>query len=161
MNVHNSYIHHKERNSHQLPRREFYGIVRKHLRSDGILQVWYLKTDGDAATSASVAKALKESFPYVPAFHSVGGSGIHFLASMEPLPLASASDLAARLPRAASADLVEWGPAATAEEQFNKIEAGALPVEKIIGEDADVPALEDDQPIDEYYLLRDWFHYYR
>ena len=141
--------------------REFYGIVRKHLRSDGILQVWYPKTDGDAATSASVAKALQESFPYVRAFHSVGGYGIHFLASTEPLPLASASDLAARLPRAASADLVEWGPAATAEEQFNQIVAGALPVEKIIAEDADVPALEDDQPVNEYYLLRDWFHYYK
>jgi len=61
-------------------------LFKKHLRSDGVLQMWYPESGGDAAMSASIAKALKESFPYVRAFQSVDDFGIHFLASMEPLP---------------------------------------------------------------------------
>jgi hypothetical protein len=80
---------------------------------------------------------------------------------MEPLPVPSGSVLATRLPPAAAADFVEWGPASTAEEQFNKILARERPVEGIIGKDPVVPVLEDDQPINEYYLLRYWFHYYK
>ncbi len=99
--------------------REFYAVIKRHLRSDGVLQMWYPESGGDAAMSASIAKALKESFPYVRAFQSVDDFGIHFLASMEPLPGGSGSVLAARLP------------------------------------------LEDDQPINEYFKLRSWFHYYR
>ena len=97
----------------------------------------------------------------VRAFRSVEGWGLHFIASMEPLPVPSGSVLATRLPPAAAADFVEWGPASTAEEQFNKILARERPVEGIIGKDPVVPALEDDQPINEYYLLRYWFHYYK
>jgi predicted membrane-bound spermidine synthase len=141
--------------------REFYGIVRKRLETDGVLQVWYPRSLGDAATSASVTKALKQSFSYVRAFKSFDAYGIHFLASMEPLPFASGSALARRLPPAAAADLVEWGPSATAEGQFNQVLAGQLSLEEIIAADPAVPALEDDQPINEYYLLRGWFHYYR
>jgi hypothetical protein len=34
-------------------------------------------------------------------------------------------------------------------------------IEKIIAENPRVPALEDDRPINEYFKLRSWFHYYR
>jgi spermidine synthase len=141
--------------------REFYALVRKHLAPDGILQIWYPAAEGDAATSASVAKALQQSFLHVRAFRSFANFGILYLASMEPIPLVSGSALASRLPPAAAADIVEWGPAATAEGQFNQILAREVSVEKIIAEDPDVPVLEDDQPINEYYLLRRWFNYYR
>src|SRR5207302_9293012 len=43
--------------------REFYAVIKKHLRSDGVLQMWYPEKGGDTAMSASIAKALKESFP--------------------------------------------------------------------------------------------------
>jgi len=142
--------------------REFYGVVKEHLRSDGILQIWFPEQlGGDAGTTASIAKALKQSFPYVRAFQSFDNFGIHFVASMQPLHGASASVLAARLPPAAAADFREWEPNLTVEQLFSRVLSQERSVEKMIAEDPSVPELEDDQPINEYYKLRSWFHYYR
>ena len=139
-----------------------YGVVKEHLRSDGILQIWFPEQlGGDAGTTASIAKALKQSFPYVRAFQSFDNFGIHFVASMQPLHGASASVLAARLPPAAAADFREWEPNLTVEQLFSRVLSQERSVEKMIAEDPSVPELEDDQPINEYYKLRSWFHYYR
>ena len=68
--------------------KEFYSILRQRLRRNGMLQQWL--PSADAAVDSSVAKALKESFQYVRAFHSMGGWGYHFLASNQPIPTRSA-----------------------------------------------------------------------
>jgi len=143
--------------------REFYQVVKQHLRPGGILQIWYPENvdEGDAATTASVTKALMESFPYVRAFESFDGFGIHFVASMEPIPVVSSSELAARMPTAAVADFVEWGPQATAQQQFEAVVSRELDLDTLVAMDPRVPAMQDDQPINEYYILRDWFHSYR
>ncbi len=142
--------------------REFYEVVKKHLNADGILETWYPEKDGDPATRSSIAKALVSSFPYVRAFQSFDGdSGIHFLASSRPLPAVSASILAARLPPAATLDFIEWGPESNAEAQFNKVLSQERSIEVMIAQAPRVPALEDNQPINEYYALRSWFHYYK
>ncbi len=132
--------------------REFYQVIRRHLRSGGILQLWYL--EDDRATTASITKALMQSFPYVRGFQSEAPPGIHFLASMQPIPITSSAVLAARMPRAAAADLVEWGPKPTAQEQFDSILSHEVDLEKLVDGDPGVPALSDNQPINEYYLLR-------
>ncbi len=132
--------------------KEFYAIAKPHLREGGILQQWF--PGGDRATTASVARALVESFPYVRAFPSVEGWGIHFLASMSPIPPLSAADLAARLPPDAARDLIEWGPASSAQEQFEMVVNHELPLPSIIQDDPTVAALEDDRPVNEYFLLR-------
>ena len=141
--------------------RDFYEVVKRHLRRDGILQMWYPAVDGDGATTASVTKALMQSFPYVRAFLSFDERGIHFLASMEPLPVTSSSVLAARLPSAAVSDFVEWGPQANPQQQFELVLSHQLTLEKLLTEYPRAPAIQDDRPINEYYLLRSWFHYYR
>jgi spermidine synthase len=141
---------------------EFYTVVRKHLSPDGILQVWY-PDGGDAATTASVTKALMQSFPNVRAFRTriFDHTGIHFLASMQPIPVTSGSVLAARMPPAAAADFVEWGPEATPEKQFDRVLSQELTLESLVADYPRTPAMRDDQPINEYYLLRRWFHTYR
>jgi spermidine synthase len=140
---------------------DFYEVVKKHLRHDGILQMWYPAADGDAATVVSVTKALQGSFPHVRAFLSLKRYGIYFLASMEPLPFASSSDLAARLPPAAAADFLEWGPQDTVKEQFEQVLRHELSLDALVAEDSRAPVLEDNQPVNEYFLLRSWFHAYR
>ena len=67
---------------------------------------------------SSVARALKESFPYIRVFRSVQGWGYHFLASNQPLPQRSAAELAGRLPANAARDLVEWDSGTTPEQEF-------------------------------------------
>jgi len=132
--------------------KEFYGIVKRHLRSDGILQQWF--PGGDPATTASIARAINESFPYVRAFNSIEGWGIHFLASMTPIPDLSASELAQKLPPDAARDLIEWGPASTPQQQFKILLSHKVSVDTLIQRSQNTPALQDDLPVNEYFALR-------
>jgi spermidine synthase len=132
--------------------REFYAIARRHLRPGGILQQWF--PDGDAATQAGIARAIRESFPYVRTFHSIEKWGVHFLASNEPLPLTSGAELARHLPPSATRDLLEWGPKKTAEEQFDAVLHNEFPIEELESKSPSTRAIRDDLPINEYYLLR-------
>ena len=134
--------------------REFYEIAKQRLTLKGVLQQWL--PGGDEVTRSAVARALTESFPYVRAFMSVGTFGTHFLASRQPLPPTSGFELASRLPPGAVVDLLEWGPRMTAEGQFDLILRNEIPVERLIADSPRTPALRDDLPVNEYYLLRSW-----
>ena len=132
--------------------KEFYSTVKRHLRPEGILQQWF--PGGEDVVIASVARALQESFPYVRAFGSVQGWGIHFLASMTPIANFSAADLARKLPPDASRDLMEWGPASSAQEQFEIVLKREISLDTLIQRAPDAPALQDDRPLNEYFVMR-------
>jgi len=132
--------------------REFYAAAKPRLRPGGILAQWL--PDAEATVQASVAKALKESFAYVRVFKSIKDWGWHFLASDSPIPRMTAADLAARMPERAVADLLEWGPEDNAGDQLGDVLDQELPLDDMIRQDPAVPALQDDRPINEYYLLR-------
>ena len=132
--------------------KEFYAIINRRLRSGGILQQWL--PGGDAVVRASVARALKESFPYVRVFHSVEGWGYHFLASANPLPNPIAAELARRLPAKAASDLLEWGPETTAEGQLSRVLKNEISLDELIAQAPAAPALQDDRPVNEYYVMR-------
>jgi spermidine synthase len=136
---------------------EFYAAAKKHLAPHGILQQWLPPVD-DPVVQASVAKALQAAFPYVRVFHSFDGAGYHFLASNWQLPQLSAQQLAEKLPRAAAADFVEWGPEATAEDQFEDLLRNEFPLSQMISASPDAPPLQDDRPMNEYYLMRSIRH---
>jgi spermidine synthase len=132
--------------------KEFYSTARRHLSPGGILQQWLPL--GDSAVVASVARALKESFPDVRVFRSVEGWGFHFLASMTPIPHLSASELADKLPPDAARDLMEWGPASSPEAQFEIVLSHELSLDGLIQQAPSAPALQDDHPVNEYFVLR-------
>jgi hypothetical protein len=88
------------------------------------------------------------------AFGSFEGWGVHYLASRHPIPDRSADDLAKRMPPDAAADLVEWGPFPSAEQQFAAILESEIPVGWLLSLDKNAPALEDDRPVNEYGRLR-------
>jgi spermidine synthase len=132
--------------------KEFYSIIRRRLVPGGILQQW-LPT-GDAVVKTAVARALQESFPYVRLFHSLDGRGIHFLASNQAIVLRTPHELAERMPAKAAQDLVEWGPEPTAERQLAIILSRELSLDQMTSRAPDAPALQDDRPENEYYVLR-------
>ncbi|MCL6545801.1 MAG: fused MFS/spermidine synthase [Bryobacteraceae bacterium] len=134
--------------------KEFYAAAKQRLKPGGILQQWL--PEGDQAIYAAVAKALDESFPHARVFQSVEGWGHHFLASETAIPLQSAAALAARMPERAAADLTEWGPHAAPEEQLAAVLRQELSLEELVALSPRTPALTDDRPINEYYLLRRW-----
>jgi len=133
--------------------REFYRAIRARLTPDGILQTWI--PGAEPGVAAAFMLALHREFPHVRAFTSVEGWGLHLLASQQPIPAATVPELVARMPAAARADLVEWGPYPTPEAQLDHV----LRQEMVV----DWPALErgaapltDDRPVNEYYFLRRW-----
>jgi spermidine synthase len=132
--------------------KEFYATINRRLRPGGILQQWL--PYGDAVVQASVARALKESFPYVRVFHPVGGVGFHFLASDQPLPDRTPAELAQRLSTKAAADLIEWGPEPTPELEFASVLHKELSLDQMIAQAPQAPALQDGRPENEYYMLR-------
>ena len=133
--------------------KEFYQTIRKRLRPGGILQQWIPGTK-DPVVQAGVTRAIVESFPYVRAFSSVEGWGTHFLASDQPLSQASCRELVARMPAAAVRDMVEWGPHRDPVAQCAASVEQEIPLHTLMAVDEAAPALVDDRPVNEYFLLR-------
>ncbi len=131
---------------------EFYEVAKRRLRPGGILQQWV--PPAEARTNEAMIRALLLAFPHVVVLRSIEGWGLHFLASMQPVPQLTARQLAARMPEAAQRDLVEWGPAASAEAMAALILAPRLSVRDVAPEPATAPPITDDRPFNEYFLLR-------
>ncbi len=131
---------------------EFYAILKPHLRPGGIVQVWC--PGGDDATMASIAKALRNAFPYVHGYLGIEGWGVHFLASMQPIPVPSPEELARRMPPAAAKDLLEWNPDSTTTDLFDNMLSDPETLGEFITLKPTVPPIADDRPINEYFLLR-------
>jgi len=136
--------------------REFYETAARRLRPGGILQQWL--PSGEPIVEAAVARALDLSFSDVRVFPSVEGWGLHYVASQTPIHRRSAAELAARLPQPAAQDLLEWGPAATAQDQFQRVLGGESGLRKWMDADPRAPVLTDDRPVNEYFWLRHVFH---
>jgi spermidine synthase len=136
--------------------KEFYGLVKRRLRSDGIFHAWLAVKDSgwDPQLQASFSKALADSFPYVRAFPSLGGTGFHFLASNRPLPTTTAAGLASRMPPNAAADFLEWGPYSTTAEMFVAVLETEQSMQRLVALDARIPPLQDNRPTNEYFFLR-------
>ena len=134
--------------------REFYRVARSRLAPGGIVQQWL--PQGDAVVVASFTRALVESFRHVRAFGSVEDFGVHYLASDAPIPDRDPLALARRMPPAARQDLTEWGPAPTPEGMFAIVLGRERVLSELIAGSKGTPALTDDRPFNEYYLLRRW-----
>ncbi|HEY7299721.1 MAG TPA: hypothetical protein VH684_17580 [Xanthobacteraceae bacterium] len=132
--------------------REFYGVVKAHLAPRGILQQWF--PGGDDHIQSAVARSLLESFPYVAAFRSIEDWGYHFLASMRPIPDRTPAQFVARLPGAARRDLMEWNPGLSVEGMARKILSRRTDVQQLVSPKWGKPAVTDDRPYNEYFLLR-------
>jgi spermidine synthase len=131
---------------------DFYSVLRPHLRPGGIMQQWL--PIGDPEDVAAISSALRRSFPCIRVFAFGKVWGYHFLASDHPLPNRSASELVGRLPPAALADLVEWDKKPDAEDRFAHLLHNEVSIDQLISASSSTPALSDDRPINEYYLLR-------
>ena len=138
--------------------REFYAIVKRHLRPGAIVQVWLpASLDEPSPTQASVARALLDSFPCVRAFQSIEGWGTHFLASRDPLPAALTGPWPQPLPAAAARDLVEWEGDSTPAGLLAEVFSHEEHMEDFLKLAPSLPAIQDDRPVNEYFLLRNYW----
>ena len=131
--------------------KEFYRLAREHLNPGGILQTWIPKAGGPIVIAAM--RSVRESFPYVRSFMAPNRYGIHMLGSMEPIDPSTPAEIAARLPPAATRDLLEWGSAPDPESYFKLLLAPEIPVDAALQQKNEI-RITDDQPYNEYFLLR-------
>jgi predicted membrane-bound spermidine synthase len=132
--------------------REFYAVARRRLRHGGILQQWF--PGGEPIINAAVTRSIVESFPHVRMFPSIEGWGYHYFASDVAIPERSATELASRLPPRATADLVEWFEGMTAPQLMERLLTQEIKPDQFLASSPPAPALVDDRPINEYFLLR-------
>jgi hypothetical protein len=86
-------------------------------------------------------------------YRSLGDYGIYMLGSMEPFASQDAPQMAARMPPAARADLVQWYPSKDPVTYLTMLLSNRVDIPHVL--DADRHAeVTDDQPFNEYYLLR-------
>ena len=138
---------------------EFYEVARRHLRPHGILQQW-APLQADAATMEAMLGSLQAVFPHVAVYQQIDKPswalrrGLHFIASMDPIPDLTPEEFVARLPPAAQQDLVEWGPERTPLEMAALILGSRIPASDVAASPHSALSITDDRPFNEYYLLR-------
>jgi len=142
--------------------KEFYEVARRRLRPGGILQQWLPTTpDSEPVDVTSVTRSLQAEFPYIRAFEDK--FGIHYLCSDHPIPVRTTEELVHRMPPAALKDFAEWempnDPVASARYVFKNLLSQELKPAELAAASPDTPALTDDRPITEYYVLRRWRHH--
>jgi spermidine synthase len=140
---------------------EFYRVARRRLRPGGILQQWVPTTvEHDAVDVVAITRSLRNSFPYVRAFSN--GFGVHYLCSDRAIPAPTVEELLKRMPDKAVSDLVEWdislgeAPRDAARDMLDELLHGQLSTEQLIAASPRTPAITDDRPINEYYMVRRW-----
>ena len=129
---------------------EFYVAAKRRLKPNGILQAW---VPGHAMVGRAALRSLCNEFPYVRCFNSIEGWGVHFLASMQPIEPLTAAELTARMPDAAKRDLVEWTPSIPAGAYLQQILSQESSAEHNLDPNPQL-RISDDQPYNEYFLLR-------
>jgi hypothetical protein len=132
--------------------REFYQAVKRRLAEGGLLQQWVWADDPFLLASAT--RAIVAEFPYVRAFRSPLSRGTHFLASMQPIPARSVEQMIARMPATALNDLVEWSSGETVAAMLGALIDRERPPSALIAGCPRAPALTDDRPTNEYFVLR-------
>jgi spermidine synthase len=132
---------------------EFYELAKQHLNPGGILQAWIPLIGGPTAEAA--CRSVRQSFPFVRCFVSIGRNGLHLLASREPIERRDAAQLAERLPPSAAKDLMEWSTESNLRVYLQSALAREIPLDKLL-HTAEINCITDDRPYNEYFLLRKW-----
>ena len=130
--------------------KEFYESAKQRLSDHGVLQQWF--PGGTESTTRAVTQTIADSFPYVRAFASLEGWGVHFLASRHPITLPTPREFAERLPPAARADLAEWSDLAP-QAMMRTMTRNEFVIRNILRDNQGY-YISDDRPMNEYYLMR-------
>ncbi|MGA2279371.1 MAG: hypothetical protein ABSG80_03605 [Verrucomicrobiota bacterium] len=133
--------------------KEFYELAKQHLQPHGILQTWV--PGRDASMSLAAARSVNDSFPHTRVFGPVEGSGMHLLASMEPIESLDAGQLTARMPERAKQDLLEWSDSPDVTAYLGRVVTNEIAIARILSPDPEIQ-ITDDRPYNEYFLLRRW-----
>jgi hypothetical protein len=131
--------------------KEFYDLVKAHLKPNGILGTWI--PVGSLETEKAMARSMYESFPYIKCFDSLDSIGTHFLVSMQPVSSMSATEVAAAMPAKARKDIMEWTHTGVLTNDIQMVLSKEFEITNALDPDLNV-AITDEQPFNEYFILR-------
>lgn len=134
--------------------KEFCQVLRSHLNPGGILQQWF--PSNEKQVLIAVARALKETFPHVRVFLSSEGWGYHLICSETPIIIPSIEEIKKKLTPKVLADLAEGANQNDLEHPeapFKRIIDFEIPLSELLS-DTKQAAISDDNPVNEYCLLR-------
>jgi spermidine synthase len=132
--------------------KEFNEIVAERLNEGGVFQQWFPR--GEEKTLQAIVRSLTEVFPYVRSYGSMEGWGFHFIASLSPFETPTLEEVLSRLPDLAKQDMVEWTPNVPVKKLFDLTLNREIPVKNLLNKEDDSIYISDDQPFNEYYLVR-------
>ncbi len=137
---------------------EFYTLAKRRMTPDGILHQWF--PDGiqvEPEIRHAVLRSAADAFPFIRIYQSHHGFGLHILLSRQPIEVPTPEEFIERLPPEALADLMEWAPPGTEPSQFiqEQVLERELALETLTGP-AEGPRISDDQPFNEYFVMRRW-----
>ncbi|HZL43504.1 MAG TPA: hypothetical protein VFD66_09525, partial [Verrucomicrobiae bacterium] len=130
---------------------EFYDLAKQHLNANGILQAWF--PGGELKIGQAVLRSIHDSFPHVRCFNSAEGWGAHILASMDPIEHHTGVELVARMPETAKNDLQEWSQTKDLPAYLDRVLSHEVLIDNVLNADLRL-RITDDQPFNEYFLLR-------
>lgn len=134
-----------------------YDLMKQRLKPHGIVQVWY-PGGSDVVTRQAIIRSATASFPYVRCFISINGWGLHIIASEDPIQIPSPSEILARMPAPAKADLLEWSQSKDIVRDMETVFSREVPLQDLLGPDPSIQ-ITDDDPMNEYFLLRRHGHF--
>ena len=132
--------------------KEFHEAVRRHLKPGGIFQSWF--PGGEEKIEQAITRSLVEVFPYLRAYRSVEGTGVHYLASMTPFEALTTEKMLSRIPASGQKDLAEWSNKDLRSDVAMVVEH-EIPLGQLLAPDLSI-SVTDDRPYNEYFLLRRW-----
>ena len=136
--------------------KEFYQTLKQHLQAGGIVQEYMPRQD--TLVLSAVTRSMGQSFRYVKIYTLLGGWGYHLFASDEPFPVLTADQVIAKLPPKAIADYEEFVPATDKlsglKADFRTVLAQEVSLPKTLALTPGDMTLNDDRPLNEYFLLR-------
>ena len=131
--------------------REFYDLVKAHLKPNGILGTWIPICELD--TAQAMVRSMYDSFPYIKCFDSLDSVGTHFLASMQTIPSRSVCELVKAMPVKSQNDLLEWTHTGVLTNDVQIVLSKEYTITNVLNSDLNF-AITDQQPFNEYYMLR-------
>jgi hypothetical protein len=140
---------------------EFYEIVKKRLKANGIFGT--IIVDSDSQNLFSMVMALKQSFRYIRLFEPYGKHNIYqVVASESPIPNRNAEELTRRMPEDSKKDLTEWIDSTprwfpdTVQGMYQRLLDTEIDSADFLAKHEPwqrIP-LTDDKPVNEYFFLR-------
>ncbi len=131
--------------------KEFYDLVKAHLKPNGILGTWIPLCLID--TAQAMVRSMYDSFPYIKSFDSLDNVGTHFFVSMQPIASKTAGELIAAMPAKAQSDLFEWTHTGNLTNDIQIVLSKEYRITSVLNSDLKF-AITDQQPFNEYFMLR-------